>query len=428
MADAATEKKMTRYANYIGDRATSSKAGLFELLSRVDGSSLGEWPLSGKREVDEALSACNPTEKAVSVSLEQIELAWEALKLLGESSLVSEGKSSSLEGFDREGAHAWEAADFSSGTEHLRARLGSQDAAARSFLAGESFTTFGMGISAPGRDVPVVIACDWSYSAAEIFAMVSDSLFAGRSVVLLADRDLPMIAALVVEALLVLRLPAGSVQLLHGLEPGGWTRIAEGCAEKTISCTGRLGAKGRKALHGFAATSRELAQLLLILRSPEETRWNLPLELSGPTQASDLNRLGSAIQDAAARLAREAFSGTGGFGGLRHGAPLVAAIPRLYFSVFTEALIAELESAYGADAMQAVSGFESSTGATLAGRHQVLWRAGLDEGATLATGGDPRATPGGGVRLIPAVLVNLSSDSTLSNLGEPLGVLRLQRA
>lgn len=224
------------------------------------------------------------------------------------------------------------------------------------------------------------------------------------------------------------------MSLLHGALPEAWVRLAE----SGLPFMGRLGGVARKSLASFASLSRALEETLIDLPSPQETKWNVPSGLlaaarSAPKpsgiSAQEFEQSSgdwkSSIQTWAIQLAREAFGEMTGFGGLRHGAPLIAAIPRRIYSVFAEALIEELES-LSKDAQ--VSGFESSTGKVLATHYHSFWSSGLDEGATLVSGGDSVATMGGGVCLQPALLLNLKPDSALLKLGEPLGVLRLQRA
>ena len=407
---------MTRFTNLIAGTGAASKAGLFELHARGPGPgrALGQWPRSGGHEVAAALDGLDSPGLHLAVGLDQLEAGWRALVEMAGSTRPGAPPKSAGSNERRE--------PLETGLDQLHARLGVSRQDANRLLFRGSFTSFGFGARHLGEKGPVALFCHWSIPLNELYAEVADCLFQGRSVVLLPDPALPMAGAAIAQALIVAGLDGARIAVVHGLDSEGWLALAEAVDDgRSLHPTGRISVDQKLELAPYAERSPVLQRLVDGLGTPRESEWGAPAFLR--EAHTDLAQVRRAARD----LVRAAFGPGHGFGGVAHGAPLVARIPRPSFSAFTAALVAEL------DALQATANpplaFLNSTGKpSVRARYDELWKAGLDLGATLVTGGGVSVAGPGGVHLHPGLLVNLAGDSGLFDLGEPLGVLRLQRA
>ncbi|MDG1498333.1 MAG: aldehyde dehydrogenase family protein [Planctomycetota bacterium] len=409
---------MTRFTNLIAGTSVPSKAGLFALASRAlgqdgkCGGELGQWPRSGAREVMAALDGLEGQAPGQQLAgLDQLEAGWQEL--------LSMVTGSSGLGAPNRGAQA---AIFDAGLDQLHSRLGISRSSAQELLFQGHFSSFGFGAREFPRGGAVAVFCHWSEPLRTLFTTVAECLFRGRPVLLLPDPDLPMAGAAIAQALLAVGLDPASIAVLHALDTEGWMALA-GAADqgRCPQVMGRISVDKKRELAAYGQHNPGLQALLLSLLTPVESQWLAPAALGAlPLDSAQ-------IRKAASALARAAFGPGCGFGGVAHGAPLVARIPRQAFSAFTNAMVAELDALpfgkYPPLAFLGPGGRHS-----VRARYDELWKRGLDEGATLVTGGTTKVHSTDGGHLHPALLVNIDGDSGLFDLGEPLGVLRLQRA
>lgn len=412
---------MTRFTNLIAGRSAPSKAGLFALTARGPGGKskyqgaggeLGQWPRSGAHAVAAAIEglATSPP-RAQLADLDQLDAGWrELLRMAGGAQGAGPADSAAAPG------------GFEAGLELLPARLGCSRKAAHELLLMGRYSSFGFGARDLGNGVPVALFCHWSDPLDALFAVVAECLFQGRPVLLLPDPDLPMAGAAIAQALLAVGLDGTGLAVLHALDTEGWIALAAATGhEQSLHATGRISVDQKLELTPFGQHNADLLELINGLATPREAEWIAPAALlESPCDPAR-------VRLAAAALARAAFGAGHGFGGVAHGAPLLACIPRAAFSAFTAALVVELDT-LATTANPPLAFLGSSGRHSVRARYDELWKAGLDEGATLITGGAATVHSPGGVHLHPGLLVNIDGDSGLFDLGEPLGVLRLQRA
>ena len=409
---------MTRFTNLIAGASAPSKAGLFALASRVigregkRGGELGKWPRSGAREVAAAIDGLEASGACEQLaSLDQLEAGWRELLAMASGKGCS-GTASSDDDLPV----------FDAGLEQLHTRLGTSRSSALELLFEGHFSSFGFGAGDFGSEGAVVVFCHWSDPMSTLFSTVAECLFQGRPVLLLPDPDLPMAGAAIAQALLAVGLNRACIAVLHALDTEGWIALADVAGEGRIPhIMGRISVDTKLELSAYGQHNSGLQILVEGLSTPTESEWHVPASLGESPLDPAL------VRQAASSLARAAFGPGCGFGGVANGAPLLARIPRLAFASFTEALVAEIDGiCMGKNPPLAFLGPASRH--SVRARYDELWKAGLDEGATLVTGGMVKAHNADGIHLHPGLLVNIDGDSGLFDLGEPLGVLRLQRA
>ena len=380
---------MDRQCNWIDGAAEPSREGLFELFAR-DGSArrLGEWPRSGPREVEAALASLGVAAAPTRPSLYELGRLWPCRF---------------------EAREADTAARLALSVDELRRLRGG--------------VAFGLGVDARVPTRSVVFSAGRWMTAGEIFERVVGLQLLGASVLLLGAEELPQASDDAREALFELGLAGSGLAVLHGLTPAGWRAL--GALELgTLAFRGRLDADARASLAGSAEREPGLERALAELGAPRERGFDLAtwarslrLGLDGLSRRAASPRL----EQLAETLVQAAFGRVPGLAGLAHGVPLAGRVPARHYAPFVAATLGAMDRLAAREAPLPAFG-----GAGSRERYRSRWRAALDEGGVLVTGGRDEYSPAGPL-LAPTLLVNLPAEARALELGEPLAQLRLAR-
>ena len=396
---------MRRHANWIAGASRPSGAGLERCVSRRAGADagrlLGEWPRSGPEDLTGALAGLEPP------GLDPRSMAELLHRALADLSTA---------------ARADGAGPLAEGLDAVEARLGLQRGALAPFqtASGLGQPDFGLGAGGPGSAAAggaerTALLVHWTHGVRGLVASLFGELLDGRAVLLLADGDLPMAAEVLAQALLAAGLPPRSLAVAFGATPEALAVLSRD--EAGLRWAGRLGSALRADLETLAGDEPGLGRVLTCLPGPTASTWGLEHRARdlGLDPEDDLERLADELFEAA-------FAPGRGYFGLGHGAPLLAAVPARVYAAFVAAMVERFDRHVPELDLPVVPG----PGADLVDRYRARWRGLVDEGATIVAGGEALRGPGG-LRLAPALLVNVDPAELRRPGPEPLAVLGLVR-
>jgi len=258
-------------------------------------------------------------------------------------------------------------------------------------------------VPSTGRPTRGISLCvlDWRELFGDGLARVARELLRGRAVALLSDERWPAPAAAIYRSLSAAGFEGDELVLVDGARDA---ELAEALGERRVDALSASGSVERiRRLRHAAVSARIEEQCLRTLRC---SAFEVGHEL--------------AIEESARQVLRAAFDRAVTLGGQLPGQVALAYVPQRLYSHFTGVLLELLTASPEACQPQ------PQVDRQAARRARAAWVQGLDEGATMISGGQEDLGPDE-LRVPPTVFCNVEPHMRSARRQEPLPVLSLVR-